>query len=188
VASRAELKAGLRKSHTVRTDLDGLSKHLKVTVKRDLPIHYNTVRKLLVIDTFGRVILRSPVDEGLYRASHTVSVRLFRARTPRSGARASQGAAMTASEEARGFAGLVSLADADVGSAIWLGTNMPQSQVIEHGEYPDPPKRGSYIRRGRPGAPGYFKLSKGGFSRQAPRGVYGISTTEAVRALQLQGA
>ena len=63
----------------------------------------------------------------------------------------------------------------------------PGAEVIENGGYPTPVKRGSYVRQGRPGAPGYFILSAGGFSRQAPRGVYRVSVAEVVAKFRAGG-
>lgn len=51
------------------------------------------------------------------------------------------------------------------GGRLSLFNNSPYARVIEFGGYPDPVKKGTYIK-GR----GYVKRSQGGFSKQAPSG------------------
>lgn len=49
---------------------------------------------------------------------------------------------------------------------IMIQNNLSYADVIDSGLYPNPPKKGSYIK-----GEGWVKLSKGGFSKQAPMGV-----------------
>lgn len=50
---------------------------------------------------------------------------------------------------------------------IWIQNNLPYAGVIDDGLYPNPPKKGSYLGKGK----GYAILSSGGFSKQAPQGI-----------------
>lgn len=61
----------------------------------------------------------------------------------------------------------------------FLTNNSIVALVLEYGLYPNPPKLGTYLRkgqakRGRVG-PGYFKFSFNGYSDIAPRGMVGVA-------------
>lgn len=56
---------------------------------------------------------------------------------------------------------------------IWFFNNQEYATVIDYGEYPNPPKLGSYV----PGI-GWVKKSRGGHLRSAPRGVYILAELE----------
>lgn len=185
--TRGSIKRELRKKRKRKATFKEFPILLRHEARQMAPAHFNNVRRLLALNIFRRIVRRSPVDRGTYRASHNVSVGRISRKTPKRGKKHVSGAGATTQEEMRALRGLRHLREVDTRSSIFLSTNLPYSGVIEHGEYPDPPKRGSYVRRGRPGAPGWFVLSRGGFSRQAPRGVYGISTRESVRELAAGG-
>jgi len=53
-----------------------------------------------------------------------------------------------------------------LGKKIYFTNNMPYIGVLEYGGYPDPVKKGSYNKKKKK----YIKLSKGGYSLQAPKG------------------
>lgn len=57
-----------------------------------------------------------------------------------------------------------------IGKKIYFTNNMPYAAVVEYGGYPNPPKYGTYVD----GA-GFQKLSSGGYSKQAPRGMVRIN-------------
>ncbi len=56
-------------------------------------------------------------------------------------------------------------------SVVYIQTNAPYATAIEFGQYPNPVKKGSYDKKAKK----YVIKSVGGFSQQAPHGVY--STT-----------
>lgn len=78
---------------------------------------------------------------------------------------------------------------------IVLFNNQPYAEVLEFGGYPNPPKKGSWVKSGfsRVGkggkvhkSGGYEIRSSGGFSKQAPRGIYTVALETA--SLELQQA
>lgn len=64
------------------------------------------------------------------------------------------------------------------GGKMFLFNNSPYAQVIEFGGYPDPVKKGTYIK-GR----GYVKRSQRGYSKQAPKGHFRIGVMNLRRQL-----
>jgi len=67
---------------------------------------------------------------------------------------------------------------------MYITNNRPAAVVMELGLYPNPPKLGTYLRRGQAKrgrvGPGYFKFSVGGFSEEALRGFVDV-TLNALR-------
>jgi len=53
-----------------------------------------------------------------------------------------------------------------LGKKIYFTNNLPYIGVLEYGGYPNPVKKGSYDKKKKK----YTKLSKGGYSLQAPKG------------------
>lgn len=68
----------------------------------------------------------------------------------------------------------VSDSDPKWGSMVYISTNKSYAPVIEYGLYPDPVKRGTWIRKEHR----YEKFSQGGFSKQAPQGMVRITAKE----------
>ena len=67
-----------------------------------------------------------------------------------------------------------------IGQKLFFTNNVPYIETLEYGGYPSPPKRGSWVD-GR-----FQKLSSGGYSKQAPKGMARIAIlkmTKAIRAL-----
>jgi hypothetical protein len=130
-----------------------------------VPEVVNLVRRKITLDIFSGVVKRSPVDEGYFRGSHNVSVRQKDYRKPKSpipkGKR----------EVARGLLGLN---DLDLKSVIYITSNLPYSETIELGLYPNPPASGD-------------DKTVGGFSRQAPRGVYRVTIASVIAKLKAHG-
>ena len=113
---------------------------------------------------FEKVIFKTPVDTGAARNSWGVSVDAIRPPLPNAG----------------GGIGAMSLAVAasPVGGTIWLSNGLPYIRVLEYGLYPNPPKRGSWVKGSR-GQPGHWEIkSIDGYSRQAPQGMVRLSITE----------
>lgn len=104
------------------------------------------------------VILDSPVDSGRFRGNWFAS-------------QTAPETTVTASIDKVGAA-TVSKAKAEVLSAsdwqnLWLANNLPYSHVLEFGEYPNPPKLGSWNKSKQR----YEINTIGGYSDQAPSGV-----------------
>ena len=49
---------------------------------------------------------------------------------------------------------------------VYFTNNLPYIEALEYGGFPDPVKKGSYVKKTK----SYQKLSSGGFSNQAPGG------------------
>jgi len=109
------------------------------------------------IALFGAIIKSSPVDEGTFRSNWYVTAdRPSNQVNPN--ASISQGAAIETM--ATVVSGLPSY------KRIILANNLPYAEVIEFGGYPDPVKKGTFVK-----GKGYVKKSAGGYSKQAPKGV-----------------
>lgn len=67
-----------------------------------------------------------------------------------------------------------------------LTNNLPYSEVIEFGEYPNPVKRGTKISKKGVKPAVYEKRSEGGFSKQAPQGVVRTNVTRFEGLLEEQ--
>ncbi len=102
-------------------------------------------------------------DTGAFRASHRVSIN----QTDQSfnEAEKDKGGGSTISKGTSALSRLVPY------STVYIQTNAPYATAIEFGQYPNPVKKGSYDKKAKK----YVIKSVGGFSQQAPQGVY--STT-----------
>lgn len=102
------------------------------------------VVRTLTLKIYAQIIRRSPVGRsGFYRASHNISVNAKDLSVP-----------TTAQVSPNILGGLRGIQEGDT---VWITTNLPYSEVIEHGLWGEGPK------------------TVGGFSRQAPQGVYRVS-------------
>lgn len=54
---------------------------------------------------------------------------------------------------------------------IYISNNLPYIATLEYGGYPDPVKKGSWDKRKKK----YVIKSRGGFSKQAPHGMVGVT-------------
>ena len=76
---------------------------------------------------------------------------------------------------------------AHIANGLCLTNNLPYIQVLEYGKYPNPPKKGTYLKEGQKKGqytgPGFFKFSEGGYSKQAPKGMVRISIQEIQKDL-----
>ncbi len=109
-------------------------------------------QKDIVIDALGGVVMQSPVDEGSYRASHRVSIN-----QPDMGfneAEKDKGGGSTISKGTSALSRLVPF------SVVYIQTNAPYATKIEYGNFTDKPET---------------PKTTGGYSRQAPQGVYGLT-------------
>jgi hypothetical protein len=76
------------------------------------------------------------------------------------------------------------IAGIKAGEPVFIFNNTSYIQALEYGEYSNPPKRGSYLKKGQAKGdfigPGWFRLSMGGFSRQAPEGMARLTVARVV--------
>jgi len=110
--------------------------------------------KNIISDALQQVTVRSPVDKGSYRFSHIVSINIEDYSTKQGNGDPVQAAAGT-------------IASFKLGDTAYIQNNTPYGDAIEYGGYPDPVQKGTWVK-----GKGYIKKSAGGFSRQAPNGVY----------------
>jgi hypothetical protein len=57
------------------------------------------------------------------------------------------------------------------GQRMFMFNNAPQTLVVEYGDYPNPVKKGTYLNLSKR----FEKRSEGGFSKQAPRGMFRLN-------------
>lgn len=119
------------------------------------------------------VVLRTPVDTGRARASWGVSIGQKRTPVP------PPGDYPRAQEEAMAKAEVV-LAGLRPLQTVWVGSSLEYIPHLEFGLYPNPPSRGTWNPRLK-----RFEIrSRGGFSKQAPRGMARVTFAEIKRALR----
>jgi hypothetical protein len=120
---------------------------------------------------FSRVLQRSPVDTGRFRANWNVSYGSIDEKT-------------TERTDPTGADSQASLKDAvlsmPVGGVAYFVNSLPYAMVLEYGLYPDPPKFGSRKR----GEAGMAIHVRGGYSLQAPAGMVRITAREFAAAVQ----
>lgn len=120
------------------------------------------------------VVLLTPVDTGRARASWNVSVGNPDRRVPGPGTYRTFASPRYAQEKAR--AALVSLGPYQT---VWITSSLEYVPVLEFGGYPNPVERGSWDKQRRR----YVVRSQGGYSRQAPRGMVGVTWAAMRQAL-----
>lgn len=118
------------------------------TLEQDL----TTLQKKIATDALTAVVMQSPVDTGQFRASHRVSI--GRADLTYNEAEKDKSGGSTISGGNAMLQGLVPY------TTVYIQTNSPYAKVIEHGDFTEKPETAKTI---------------GGYSKQAPHGVYGIS-------------
>lgn len=121
-------------------------------------------QKKIAMDALRGVIEASPVDSGAFKGNHRLTINNedhgFDPNTK--DATGSQALAKGLSV----LAGLVPF------SKVYIQNNTPYGTALENGGYPNPVKKGSWVK-----GVGYVKKSAGGFSKQAPLGIYGVTFT-----------
>jgi hypothetical protein len=142
-----------------QADLQAASKAFHLTVEQMV--------RAVVIELLRMVIMRTPVDTG--RAASSWNVR---------GGEADEwvpAVGITATREEALSAAMSRLSSVDFGGAdiFTLYSNLEYIHVLEFGLYPNPPKKGSYVK-----GQGYVIKSEGGYSKQAPAGMVRISVAE----------
>lgn len=109
-------------------------------------------QRKIVIDALGGVVLQSPVDTGAFRASHRVSINQIDQSFNET--EKDKGGGSTISKGTSVLSRLVPY------STVYIQTNAPYAKKIEFGGFTTSPET---------------EKTSGGFSRQAPQGVYGLT-------------
>lgn len=83
---------------------------------------------------------------------------------------------------------IAAIAKKCAGKVFYLSNNLPYSQYVEFGGYPDVVEKGSYVPTGHTRwyitGPAWFKFSENRFSKRAPQGMVGVSVTEFDKMLK----
>lgn len=138
-----------------------------------------TICRKTAIDVFTAIIEATPVDKGMTRNNWLPSTG-----SPADG---------KPDIEGKGGNAAINAVKAKIGgwepekSDAFLTNNSIVAVVLEYGLYPNPPKRGSYLRRGESKrgrvGPGYFRFSVDGFSEMAVGGMVGLTIAKKKGAL-----
>lgn len=165
------------------TNADAFNAALDAWREQDMPQAVHDFQVKIGFEALKRIVNRTPVDTGRARGNWQVS------------AGAPIETELDVTDKAGGdtrSAGLAALQKADAYATTYISNNLPYIVVLEQGEYPNPPKQGSPIRardlprRGAGKVRRALKLSgirfivksAGGFSRQAPLGMVGVTVSE----------
>jgi hypothetical protein len=110
--------------------------------------------RVIALELFRRVILKTPVDTGRARANWQFS-------------RDTPSAVPTAETDKSGGATVEKIGSElqkeQAGGVFWLANNLPYIRVLEYGEYPDPNAGTKTV---------------GGYSKQAPAGMVRVTAAE----------
>jgi hypothetical protein len=116
----------------------------------------NTNLKGVYLSGLGNIIAATPADEGVHRNAWRLSTG-----TP------SSTKVKTGSETgANSIAQVAKMPAVVLGKRIFFTNNAPAIETLEYGYYPDPVKKGSYVKESK----SYQKLSIGGYSKQLVEG------------------
>lgn len=129
-------------------------------IEKDLCDH----QKKIATDALRGVIEASPVDTGAFKGNHRLSIN---SRDMRFDANSSDKTG--SSTLAKGLSTLSQLVPF---STVYIQNNAPYGPALEYGGYSNPVKNGSWVK-----GKGYVIKSVGGFSKQAPLGIYGVTFT-----------
>lgn len=126
----------------------------------------------VALDGHNRILRRIPVDKGETRGSLQMTLGSEPAADVNRRPEASASEARSRSAQVKPY------------QDVYIGSVKPQMDVLENGGYPNPPTLGTWLKKGQAKGthvgPGYFKFSEGGYSRQAPRGMFAITLEELV--------
>lgn len=133
----------------------------------DVMTDAHKLQRGMAITVLNNLQFLSPVgiDGGRYRANHIVSF-------------GSPDTRYTENKDGMSLAfNAITGMASDKLPKIFIQNNLPYASVIEFGSYPNPVKYGTHIGGGV-----YEIRSSGGFSKQAPQGVYGLAYEAMVAA------
>lgn len=132
--------------------------------------HIQKVRRSFVYLLYANIVKRTPVDTGRARGNWVVSA----------------GSPSEEVDEQKKEARYTSKNDipaVEGDDSAFITNNLPYINTLEYGGYPKDPKRGSLVKD-KSGKRRYIIKSKGGFSKQAPNGMVGVTVAEASRLFQ----
>lgn len=119
-------------------------------------IKTEVVVRRIAFDAYTRVVRKTPVDTGRARANWQVAINNLPTGQLSPGQRGVSLGNMNAYK---------------LGDVIYIANNLPYIGVLEYGGYPNPPKSGGITKSGK-------SKTVGGFSRQAPQGMVGLTLIE----------
>lgn len=111
-----------------------------------------------VFALYSSIVKKTPVDTGRARGNWNISV----------------GSVDTTTTNKTMKSGLKYTED-DINvngdTSVFISNNLPYITTLEYGGYPNPPKKGSYNKKTKT----WVTKSVGGFSKQAPEGMVGVT-------------
>lgn len=119
------------------------------------------VRKRYVFSLYASIVKKTPVDTGRARGNWNVSV----------GSEDSSVSEMTKRQYMQGR----SLPSANGDEPYFISNNLPYIGTLEYGGYPSPVKKGTKVSKKGEKPARYEIRSQGGFSKQAPNGMVGVT-------------
>lgn len=136
-------------------------------IKDDIDKEINEKINQFLTECYNNLVALSPVDTGRYRNAHHFSI--------------------NAPSYAENGVTSIRIPVGDY-PTVYLQNNLPYASIIEHGGYPNPVKYGTWrkgVGRGKGGKKkGYYEVrSVGGYSYQAPQGVYQVAFESAIASL-----
>lgn len=135
------------------------------------------VARKVVFELSARIIRTSPVDTGRFRANWQYGFGV-------------QPAGTLDATDPGGDATLNAIVEkVTQGKGVhFLVNNLPYARVLEYGQFPNPPEKGTYVPKGQTKygftGPGYVQRSEGGYSKQAPRGMVRVAGEEVANDLR----
>ena len=153
--------------------------------------------KKIAFEAYSRILKKTPVDKGFLRGAWTLAIGTPSDENTQKmlGHSGKGGLFGKKSEQLQGQfnEAMAQMATLEALQTVWISNAMPYVETVEFGGYPNPPKRGSYIPfalgkngRKRTGSGRWVVKSSGGFSKQAPKGMFGISILEVVNWIKEQ--
>jgi hypothetical protein len=136
----------------------------------------NVVVRKVSLDLFKKVVLRTPVDTGPTRANWTVGINHI--------------PIVSVLGTANPIGRIVTdILRAQAGDNIALANSYPSVGTLEYGGFPNPPKKGTWIKgsgkkskktgKYLKGGQGHYEIkSVGGYSKQAPHGMVRVTVEE----------
>lgn len=129
------------------------------------------IRRSFVFLLYANVVKRTPIDTGRARGNWAVT-----SNTPSDSIEAEAKTARHKSVD--------DLPVIRADESAFITNNLPYINTLEYGGYPKNPKHGSWVK-GKKGKGRYVIKSKGGFSKQAPNGMVGVTVAEANRLFKM---
>lgn len=128
------------------------------------------IKKTFAFMLYSSIVKKTPVDTGRARANWNIS--------------AGSPDLSVSDETDKGFKNPKSVPDAPGDTPIYISNNLPYISTLEFGGYPKDVKKGTWVK-GKGNKNGHYEVrSQGGFSKQAPKGMVGVTAANAGRYLK----